>query len=149
LRPQPPIETRRAVEVPASAEQVWAALGRVQDYPRWWPWLRHLDARSLSAGERWACTIKPPLPWSLQLEIVLDEVVDGALRATVTGDVEGRAAVAVRPSGDAGTEIALDATLHAGGGATGALHRVAPRLSRWAHDRVIDRAFAQFRERAI
>lgn len=149
MKPKSPIETRRTLEVPATVAQVWSALERVEDYPRWWPWLRHLDARSLSAGERWTCTIQPPLPWSLRVELLLDEVADGALRATVAGDVVGTAALAVRAADDGRSEIQLEATLHADGGATAALHRSVPGLSRWAHDRVIDRAFVQFRDRAF
>ena len=122
---------------------VWAALERVDEYPSWWPWLRGFDADVLAAGERWSCRNRPPLPWSLAFELDLRRVGDGVVRADVRGDIQGSAGVVVAPSGG-GSTVTLDASLSAQGGPTAWLHRLAPPVSRWAHDRVIDAAFAQF-----
>ncbi|HEX4903323.1 MAG TPA: SRPBCC family protein [Acidimicrobiales bacterium] len=143
------IRTHRTLAVDAAPATVWAALERVDDYPSWWPWLRELDARSLEAGERWACRIKPPLPWSMAFEVDLRRVGDGVVRADIRGDIRGTAGVVVAPSGSGGSTVTLEAALSAQGGATALLHRLAPSVSRWAHDRVIDAAFAQFRDGAL
>jgi hypothetical protein len=142
------IETSRTVWLDVGADELWAALGRVDEYPTWWPWLRRFDGRALAAGERWRCRIKPPLPWSLDLTVEIDHVGDRDVRATVHGDVAGTAAVAVRAA-RAGAEITLDSSLRACGGATEALQRLLPDVSRMAHDRVVDRALAQFSRRAL
>jgi hypothetical protein len=142
------IDTDRTLRLDAPADDVWSALGRVGDYRTWWPWLREFDGRVLAAGEAWSCRIAPPLPWSLRITVVLDEVGEGRVDAIVHGDVAGTASVRVDPVGGA-CELALVASLRAGGGATAVLHRLLPGVSRAAHDRVVDRAFAQFAERAL
>lgn len=130
-------------------DDVWAALHRVGDYPSWWRWLRRFDGRALAAGERWRCTIRPPLPWTLEVDILLVAVSGGRVEASVSGDVTGVASLSVAADADGGSQISLDATLDAAGGATALLHRTAPRASRWAHDRVVDAAVEGFRRRAL
>jgi hypothetical protein len=143
------IRTHRTLVVDEDPAVVWAALERVEEYPAWWPWLRGFDAEALAPGDRWSCRIRPPLPWSLDLEVHLTWVGGRAIRADIAGDIEGTADVVVRAAGDGGSAIALAASLQAWRGPTAVLHRLAPPVSRWAHDRVIDAAFAQFCERAL
>jgi len=143
-----PLRTRRTVAIPAPADDVWAALERVDDYPTWWPWLRRFDAEALAAGQRWSCRIRPPLPWSLRFDVELRSVARGRVEAVVVGDIDGSASVDVRARGE-GCTVTLDASLRAQRGPSAALHRLAPAASRWAHDRVVDAAFAQFRDRAL
>lgn len=147
--PGVPIRTERTVRVEAPPDEVWAVLHRVGDYPSWWRWLRRFDARALAVGERWRCTIRPPLPWTLQVDVLLVAVADGRVDAAVSGDVTGVASVTVEADPAGGSRILLDATLDAVGGATALLHRVAPGASRWAHDRVVDAAVTGFRRRAL
>lgn len=143
------IQTHRSVVVDAAPSTVWAALQRVEDYPVWWPWLRELDAPALGPGVRWTCRISPGLPWSLRLAIDLSVVEPGRVEAAVSGDVAGTARITVAAHVDGGTTIELESHLQAERGATAMLHRVAPSVSRQAHDRVVDRALAQFRSRAL
>lgn len=142
------IATSRTVWLDVSPDVLWATLHRVQEYPSWWPWLHRFDGQALAAGERWRCRIKPPLPWSLDLTVQIDHVGGREVRATVHGDVAGTAAIAVRAAGG-GAEITLDSSLRACGGATAALQRLLPDVSQMAHDRVVDRALAQFSRRAL
>lgn len=143
------VRTQRSVGVDADPTAVWSAVQRVEDYRSWWPWLREFDGRVLAPGERWRCTIRPPLPWSLRVEVHLVDVRDGRVEAVVSGDVAGAASLSVAAGPGGGTRICLDAALDAAGGATAMFHRVAPRTSRWAHDRVVDAALEGFRRRAI
>jgi hypothetical protein len=142
------IDTSRSVWLDADPDELWVKLHQVDEYPTWWPWLHRFDGQVLAAGERWQCRIKPPLPWSLDVTVAIDHVGDRDVRATVDGDVAGTAAVAVRPI-NGGAEITLVSSLRARGGATAALQRLLPDVSRMAHDRVVDRALAQFSRRAL
>ena len=144
-----PVRTQRTVRVEVDPADVWAALHRVEDYPSWWRWLRRFDGQALAAGERWRCTIRPPLPWTLEVDVHLVAVAGGRVDAAVSGDVTGVASVSIATDPAGGAQISLDATLEAAGGATALLHRVAPGASRWAHDRVVDAAVEGFRRRAI
>lgn len=143
------IRTHRSVVVDATPSAVWAALERVEDYPVWWPWLRELDGSTLAPGVRWTCRISPGLPWSLRLAIDLSIVEPGRVEATVSGDVAGTARITLASHVTGGTTIELESVLQAERGATAVLHRVAPSVSHQAHDRVVDRALAQFRARAL
>jgi uncharacterized protein YndB with AHSA1/START domain len=129
------LRTSRTLRVEAPPDAVWAALERLDAYQGWWPWLRAFDADALAAGERWTCRIQPPLPWSLELAIELQTVVPlRRVEAEVHGDVAGTAALDIAPA-RGGAAITLTSDLLARRGLT--------------HDRVVDRAFEQFRDRAL
>ena len=78
------VRSERRFEFDAAPPALWAALGSVDDYPRWWPWLRRFEARALAPGEEWRCTVKPPLPYVVRFAIRFDEVeVERRIDATV------------------------------------------------------------------
>ena len=54
---------------------VWRALEGVEDYQRWWPWLRRFDAGPLVTGEHWTCAARPPVPYVVRFHLALDDVV--------------------------------------------------------------------------
>ena len=69
------VRSDRRFRFDAAPPAFWAAIGSVDDYPRWWPWLRSFEARALAPGDEWRCTVKPPLPYVVRFTIHLDEVV--------------------------------------------------------------------------
>ncbi len=141
------LRTDRHYPLEDPPDAVWAALETVQDYPRWWPWLRRFDARALSAGERWRARIRVPMPWSLRFELQLLEVqAPTTVRAAVSGDIEGTATVSVAPAGT-GSTIRLVSALAPRHRLLTAVNRVVPSVSRRLHDHVVDTAFAQFAAR--
>lgn len=128
-------------------DRAWDALARVEDYRSWWPWLRCFDAGALAVGERWQARISVSLPWPLRFTIDIDAVVPRErVDATLTGDVEGTAAVTLQQDGS-GTTIGLVSALEPRHRLLRTLNRLAPPLSRRLHDRVVDKAFRQFAHR--
>lgn len=128
---------------------LWTALAAVDDYQRWWPWLRSFDGQALVAGDAWRCVVQPPLPYTLRFTISLHEVVHPSLvTATVAGDVSGFARLELeeRPTGcEARLVSALSPTSRA--------FRVVAFLARPAvragHDWVLDTGANQFAGRAV
>ena len=128
---------------------VWAAINRVDAYESWWPWLRRFEAEGLHAGARWACTIRPPLPYVMRFTVGIDHVdPDCRIEATVTGDVRGSAAVTLMPDGDA-TVVELRSVLTPEGRTLRFVSALAPRLARLGHDRVLATGLRQFRRHAL
>lgn len=141
------LRTDRSYPLGEAPQEAWDALGRVDAYPRWWPWLRRFDAERLASGERWEARIRIPMPWSLRFTLDLRDV-EAPVRviADVTGDIEGTATVTIERD-DAGAEIRLRSDLAPRHRLLRGLNRVLPGVSRRLHDRVVDRAFEQFAHR--
>lgn len=131
------------------APVVWDAIGRVEAYRDWWPWLRHFDAEGLVAGDRWECAVRPPVPYTLRFAITLDAVEEHRrIEATVTGDLRGEAAVALTPTDD-GCEVRLTSSLAPAGQPLRAVMLLTPWLGRFGHDWVLDAGLRQFHRRAL
>lgn len=138
------IRSDRTFTFGAPRPAVWQALGAVDAYTTWWPWLRRLDAAALAAGETWHCTIRPPVPYTVRCTIRLDELETRRMvAATVAGDISGHARVELADDA-AGTSVRLVSHLAPSGRWTGLVTPIAPRVARWGHDRVIRTAAAQF-----
>ncbi|MCO8128600.1 hypothetical protein NHL50_15420 [Acidimicrobiia bacterium EGI L10123] len=141
------LRTDRTYLLDEPLEQAWGALAGVDEYQRWWPWLRRFDGRRLAAGECWAARIRVPMPWSLQFTLHIDRVEPPRqVDATLAGDIEGTATVTLAPGPD-GAEIRLRSDLAPRHRLLRGVNRVVPGVSRRLHDRVVDRAFRQFAER--
>ena len=142
------MHTERSTRIAAAPDAVWDTLRQVDRYRDWWPWLRSFDARGLEQGDRWTCTVRPPLPYQVTFTIVLEDVVGGeAVAARVEGDVEGEARIDLVPDTD-GTDLRLVADLHAATPWLRRLDRWARPVARFGHDRIIDRALADLARRA-
>lgn len=130
-------------------EAVWDAIGRVDAYRDWWPWLRAFAARGLVAGDRWECAVRPPVPYVLRFTITLDRVAElRQIDATVSGDLTGTAAVVLTPT-QAGCDVRLTSSLEPTARPLRTVMRVAPGLGRFGHDWVLDVGVRQFRRRAL
>lgn len=125
-------------------------MARVGDYSTWWPWLRSFEADGLQAGDRWSCLVQPPLPYRVRFVVTIDEVEPGTLvRATVTGDVEGRARLELSSLGPHLTQARLLADLRPANPLLRVLAVVAAPVVRRAHDWVLDTGVRQFRQRGL
>jgi uncharacterized protein YndB with AHSA1/START domain len=126
-------------------EHLWAAIARVEDYRRWWPWLRHLDATGLEPGATWTATVQPPLPYRLTFELHLVAVQAPVLvAADVTGDIEGEARLELSPAA-VGSELHLTSTLVPTNRVLRAVAQVAEPMARFGHQWVLDTGLRQFR----
>jgi uncharacterized protein YndB with AHSA1/START domain len=138
------IRSERLCCFPASPEQVWTLLSQVDDYTRWWPWLRRFDAVDLVPGDDWRCTLRPPLPYPLRGVVHIEHVARPTLVvAQVSGDLSGRCRVEL---GDhaGGTAVRLASELTAVRGPITLVSRLVPTLAHWAHDRIVDSAVRRF-----
>lgn len=87
----------------APVAQVWAALGTVDRYRAWWPWLGEFRATGLVEGDVWDCEVRPPAPYRLRVSITLGEVsAPTHVRAIVSGDVVGHAELSLAALSPAG-----------------------------------------------
>lgn len=141
------LRTDRSYPLEDPPAVVWRALESVEDYRRWWPWLRSFDARRLAAGERWTARIRVPMPWDLRFRLDLGSVTPPErVEAVLDGDIEGTASITVARVGG-GSTIRLQSALAPRHRWLRAVNRYLPAVSRRVHDRVVDTAFRQFAER--
>jgi uncharacterized protein YndB with AHSA1/START domain len=144
-----PFRFDRAFTLPVPPAELWSVLSVTADYPRWWPWLRVLDAAGLQPGTTAHLEIRSPLPYRLRCDVHVDRVEPGrSLDATVSGDLVGPAGLRITPARQ-GSRARL----------AWALELRAPLLSRlvpvtrpamaWAHDVIVTAGLDQFRRRAL
>lgn len=141
------LASERLYVFPVPPEDVWRALAATGDYRRWWPWLTAFEADGLAAGNRWRCTVRPPLPYSLRFTIHLDHVVPPALvTAHVTGDIAGSARVELTGHAD-GTHLRLTSVLAPSNRAFAIVAAVFRPVVQRGHDWVLDTGAQQFARR--
>jgi uncharacterized protein YndB with AHSA1/START domain len=138
------VSSDRRFRFDADRDTVWRALASVESYPEWWPWLRDFDGHALAAGERWRCTVQPPLPYRLRFTLRVDEVVEGELvSATLAGDLVGTAHLELS-SAARGSEIRLVSGLEPAHVLVRGVARVAQPVARYGHDWVLRTGVRQF-----
>ena len=134
---------------PVPPEELWAAMGRVDDYRTWWPWLRAFDAVELRDGEVWSATVRPPLPYRLRFDLRLHDVVAPShVSAEVTGDLVGTARIEIVPIAD-GASLHVVSDLAPANRMLRSVMRVAPHVARFGHDWVLSTGLRQFNARAL
>jgi hypothetical protein len=133
----------------AERPAVWAAMGSLDAYRRWWPWLAGFEARALEEGDVWVATVQPPLPYRLRFTVTLTEVQAAELVvATVDGDVRGRARLELADAPQ-GCDVHLVSDLGPGHRALQAVAVVARPVVVRSHDWVLDTGARQFAQRAL
>lgn len=143
------LESDRRFRFPVPPEAFWAAAGATGEYTRWWPWLRTFDGRGLVAGDRWRCTVRPPLRYTVRFTVHLEEVVaPEVIVASVAGDIAGWARLAVVPEPD-GCEVHLTSALSPESRVFGVVALLAGPLLRRGHDWILDTGADQFARRAL
>ena len=145
-RPPTQLRTDRTYAYPFAVAELWERLQRVEDYRRWWPWLHDFDGDALAAGATWACTVQPPLPYSVRFTVTFSEVVDQTrIATTIGGDIAGTATLHVSPDAD-GSRLRLVAELAPQKRSMVALSIVARPLVTFGHHWVLDNGARQFAE---
>ncbi|MBW3642834.1 MAG: SRPBCC domain-containing protein [Actinobacteria bacterium] len=141
------LTTARRLHLDADRAVVWTAMTQVRQFTSWWPWLHHFDGTELVAGSVWTCVVQPPLPYSLRFTVALEEVVAPSfVLATVTGDVEGTASVALEEE-DSGCLVVLGSSLTPREGVLRVVATLVPPVARYGHDWVLDTGARQFADR--
>lgn len=134
----------RIYRLPLPREELWRRIAVVDDYRRWWPWLRQFDAGTLAVGEIWRGTLQPPLPYAITCDVRFETVVEPELiAASLTGDLDGQARIELR--GETwGTQVRVVSRLRARGRLIRLVAQAIPSLARQGHDWVLDTAAHQF-----
>ena len=92
--------------LPAPAPDVYRALERIEDYPRWWPQVREVTRRDDTSG---VLRVRSLLPYDLTtvLREGRREPAVGVLEVVMSGDMEGWARWTVASHGS-GTVVRYD-----------------------------------------
>jgi hypothetical protein len=144
-------DSNRSWDFALGAEELWERITAVQDYRRWWPWLRRFEpGPGLVQGARWACEVVPPLPYVVRFTLRVDEVEPArSAVASVSGDIRGSARLTVEELDDGRTRACLVSRLAPAHPLLRGFGRVARPLVERGHDWVLDQGQRQFIDRAL
>jgi hypothetical protein len=142
------LRSDRRFELALPPDALWDRISDVTAYRRWWPWLREFQAGGLSAGERWRCSVRPPLPYVVRFTVHIDDLVDReSIDVTVAGDIAGTARLEIRDH-PVGSEARLVSALSPDHRLLRLLTAAARPMVRFGHDWVLDSGARQFAQRA-
>lgn len=145
----PPFVFDRSWRFDCPADRLWERLADTDEFPTWWSWLDAFESEGLRPGGRTRFSVRPPLPYRLHLEVVVDEVRPcERVVTTVGGDLSGPARLELVPDGDA-TTARMVWSLELRRPLLVAAERVARPVMVWGHDRVVDLGVEQFRRRVL
>lgn len=149
MRPVEPLVTDRVDVFDLEPTALWTALTATDRYTTWWPWLREFDGTTVTSGQVWHCAIRSPLGYRVCVTIRLDEVQPPHhVRAIISGDVVGRAAIVVDRAGS-GTSLRLVSHLTPVRPLLRRLTRWAPWVARRGHDHIVRTGLAAFANDAL
>ena len=135
----------RTFQFEAPAEVVWQALSDVEQYPRFMPWLRHLEGE-IARDAVVSAVIQAPLPYRLHLSLTMREVEPQRRVAVDVGeDLVGPATFTLHPDGDGRCRVHLEWEVEAHERLLRRAGRYGRPLVMWAHDRVVASGFDRFR----
>jgi uncharacterized protein YndB with AHSA1/START domain len=139
----------RAFVFDRAPDVVWAAIANPRDYPRWWSWLRSVEADGLTEGTTAHCLIRAPVPFTLRLALHVDRVVPGQrIEVTADGDLQGTGTLELAAHPD-GTEARLVWELEPHQRLLRAAGLLSRPLLQWGQDWVVRTGARQFRRRAL
>ena len=140
------ISSDRSYRFDVEPTALWGAIVQVDDFPRWWPWLRRFDATGIEPGDVWHCTVQPPLPYTLSFDIAIGEVVPTErVTARISGEISGTAELTIAPGDDGGCSARLTSKLAPSSRFLQAIAMVARPVVTLGHDWVLDTGARQFR----
>ena len=143
------MRTQRSYEFPTDPEGFWSRIAVVDDYRRWWPWLRNFEGTTLAVGENWHCSVQPPVPYSVDFVVHIDSVTESSsVTVTISGDIIGTADLVIRPLAG-GCSVSLVAELGPAKQSLRALSVAARPVVRFGHNWVLDMGADQFREQCF
>jgi hypothetical protein len=141
------IDYRGAFSFPCPPDEVWSAMQRFELFECWWGWLREfrVEGDGLEAGSVLHGVVVPRLPYRLGVRIALLECVrPRRIEAAIHGDLEGAAQLVLEPE-RVGTRASVSSTIEVMQRPLRVAARVAPRMLRWGHNRVVDATVTSFR----
>jgi hypothetical protein len=136
---------------PVSVTKLWATMTRVDCYQSLWSWLDEFcaDGADLEPGTVLHGVVVPPLPYRMRLDVVVEDCIpERSITALVHGDLEGAAQLTF-DGDDAETRAHATWTIEMMQRPMRMAARIAPRVLRWGHDRVVEATVDGFRRRVV
>jgi hypothetical protein len=134
---------------PLSASDFWSVVSQVEDFPRWWGWLRSLEADGLVEGGHANFVVQSALPFQLRFSVDVDHVdPPREARVLVDGDLRGPARLEVTPLDD-GCSARLWWELEPQAPLLRTMASLSRPLMAWSHDQIVRLGVAQFRRQVI
>lgn len=144
-----PFRFDRAWTFPLAAGELWGHLERVDEYPRWWGWLREFRSAGLEPGATSSFVVQSALPRPLRFDVELTAVEPARLVAGwVSGDLEGPATLTLAPH-PGGCRARLAWQLQPDDVLLRALSKVSRPFMAWSHDQIVQLGVRQFRRRVL
>jgi len=135
----------RSWEFPLLRAELWSRVSDTSSFSNWWPWLRAFDPVPLAAGATTKCTIGPPLPYVLSIDLEVARVVDErSVDVTVGGDLSGPARLELDDVGE-GSRARLVWVLEVRRPVLRMAAVVGRPVLQWGHDWVVANGVEQFR----
>ncbi len=143
------LSTDKRLPFDATVDEVWAAMGDVGSYQKWWPWLHSFEAEELAVGEIWRCDIVAPLRYHVAFSLKFDVVVPAThLECSLRGDITGGAWIDLEQRGEQ-CDLWIRSELAPASTFLRALTRVLYPVALAGHDAIINSGARQFQERAL
>ena len=125
--------------------ELWSRVSDTPSFSDWWPWLRAFDPVPIEVGAATRCTIGPPLPYVLTIDLEVTGVVhDESVDVAVGGDLSGPARLELEDAGD-GSRARLVWLLEVRRPALRMAAVVGRPVLQWGHDWVVANGVEQFR----
>ncbi len=140
---------RRDHEFSVSPAVLWDAMGEVDHFEGWWPWLEEfrLEGDRLETGAVLHGVIAPPLPYRMRIQVELTRCEPPhSIDALIRGDLEGEANLEIRSRG-IGANVEVTWTVEMKQRPMRLADRMAHPWLQWGHDRVVEITVAGFRRR--
>jgi uncharacterized protein YndB with AHSA1/START domain len=136
-------------ELTVEPAALWRAIEQTDRYVDWWSWLQTFEGGGLTPGATARCVVRAPLPYSLRFDVHVEEVVPVTRVVTrIDGDLVGPARLEVTPT-EGGCAARLLWELELRDPVLRPLAMVTRPAMKWAHDRVVDVGFTEFKRRAL
>jgi hypothetical protein len=135
----------RRYDFALSPEQLWGQLTQIDEYPRWWPWLRRIEGDGFVDDGVTRVAVAAPVPWVLRLVLAVTYFDPGkALEADVSGDLSGTASIEVT-DGPRGSTARIQWSVAPSSPGLRLAARLTYPLLIWGQDWVVAAGLRQFR----
>lgn len=94
------VSYRGSHDFDARPPDLWGELARVDQFERWWPWMRavRLEGSALEPGSRISFRVVPPVRFEMQIAVdVTASHEPDWIEGSVSGDLSGAARLELRP----------------------------------------------------
>jgi uncharacterized protein YndB with AHSA1/START domain len=144
-----PFRFDRSWRFPLTRDDLWDEISRVEQFPRWWGWLRSFSADGLIPGGHAEFVVQSALPYQLRFTVDLLDIEEGRrIEAEVGGDLQGPAQLEVEDA-DEGCDVRLAWQLVPHDRLLKTMSQVSRPLMAWSHDQVVRLGVREFQRQIV